>query len=276
MIFYFADAARQKARVVIVGMPLDRTSSYISGTRFGPNAARIGADNIESFSPYQHRDIAEIPVHDSGNLEFSYEKPDAPVKLIAKTTRAHYRAGKKQLAIGGEHTIAPAIISELSHSIPNLCVIQFDAHSDLRDDYLGEKWCHATAMRRVLEYIPRQRLFQIGIRSFSRPEEMNITNIFPFELLSPTKQVMHEIGSRPAYITLDLDVLDPGTLPDVQTPQPGGCSYQELVRALIQLSELNIVGCDIAEFCPCGCHPSPGSSLVAELIRELALLLDKK
>ncbi len=275
MTFYFADTQLQDAEVVIVGMPLDRTSSYIPGTRFGPDAARLGAENIESFSPYQRRDVTGIPVADTGNLEFRYEKPGSPIELIARTTRANYQAGKKQLAIGGEHTICPAIISELNCSVPKLCVIQLDAHSDLRDAYLGEKWCHATAMRRVLDYIPRERLFQAGIRSFSQAEEMELANVFPFELNSPVERILQEIGSRPAYVTLDLDVLDPGVLPDVQTPQPGGCSYQELVRTLARMAELDIVGCDIVEFCPRSDHPSPGASLVAELVRELTLLLGK-
>lgn len=273
MALYYASSEFGPASVVVVGMPLDRTSSYIPGTRLGPQAARLGTDNLESFSPYQSRDVASIPVHDAGDLEFTFETPDAPLRRIAETTRHHYDAGKRQLAIGGEHTITPAITAELSRLHPDLRVIQFDAHSDLRDDYLGERWCHATAMARVLDSIPRDRLLQLGIRAFGRREEMDLTTVYPFDVLSPVEDILTRVGASPVYLTVDVDVLDPGVMPDVQTPEPGGCSYRELVRALAGLSRLNVIGADIVEFCPRGSYPSPGASVVAELVRELALVL---
>ncbi len=275
MQFWFADSKLPDAGVAVVGVPLDRTSSHIPGTRFGPDSARIGAENIESFSPYQLRDVAGIRVHDMGNLGFTFETPQAPFDMIAKTTRANHQAGRHQLAVGGEHTVTPAIVRELSRSVPELHVIQFDAHSDLRDEYLGEKWCHATAMARVLDSIPRERLFQVGIRSFENPGEMKLQNVFPFEVLAPIRRICEQVGSRPVYLTLDVDVLDPGVLPEVQTPQPGGCSYRELAQALAQLTGLKVVGGDIVEYCPKSGCPAAGASVVAELIRELILLLGK-
>ncbi len=273
MNFYFAESNPEQATVTLVGIPLDRTSAHIPGTRFGPMSARIGAENIETFSPYQERDVADVTVHDAGDLSLEWSTPERPLDLIRDTTRANHAAGRKQLAIGGEHTITPAIVSELSRAFPDLCVIQFDAHSDLRDSYLGESWSHATAMRRVLDTIPRDRLFQLGIRSFASGAEMETPGLFRFEVLQPIEEVRNTIGRRPTYVTLDVDVLDPGTMPDVQTPQPGGCSYRELVQALAALSGLDIVGADIVEFCPRGVHPTPGASLVAELVREMILLL---
>ncbi|MEO0080348.1 MAG: agmatinase [candidate division WOR-3 bacterium] len=275
MPFYYATTGLTDARLVLVGMPLDRTSSFAPGTRFGPDFARIGADNIESFSPYQRRDIFGLPIHDSGNLAFTYETPSAPFSLITATTRNHYTAGRQQLAIGGEHTITPVIVAELSRIYPDLCVIQFDAHADLREEFLGEKLCHATAMRRVLDHIPRDRLFQLGLRSFSRPEEMVETNVFPFEVARPVSDICRVIGARPTYITLDLDVLDPGAMPDVQTPEPGGCFFPELAHSLAHLSQLNVIGGDIVEFCPRDAQPSIGASVTAELIRELILVITK-
>jgi agmatinase len=254
-------------------MPLDRTSSFIPGTRFGPDVIRMAADNIESFSPYQKRDVASARVLDAGNLDFSFETSSAPLDLIAATTGRNLAAGKKQLALGGEHTITPAIVRELARAYPDLCVVQYDAHSDLRDEFLGEKHCHATAMRRVLDVIPRERLFQLGVRSFARPAEMAEANVFPFEVLEPLSRVRAAIGSRPVYVTLDVDVLDPAAMPDVQTPQPGGCSYQELARSLAGLAGLKVVGCDLVETCPRTMQPSPGAAVAAELTRELTLLL---
>lgn len=273
MRFYFAESPPDQAEVTIVGMPLDRTSSFIPGTRFGPSMMRIGADNIESFSPYQRRDVTDCRIHDAGELTFTYPDPRAPLDLVRQTTRASYAADRRQLALGGEHTITPAIVSVLANIHPDLCVIQFDAHSDLRDEYLGEKWCHATAMSRVLDAVGRDRLFQLGIRSFSSGTEMESAGMYPFEVLAPIGEVKTAIGGRPVYVTLDLDVLDPSVLPDVQTPQPGGCDYRELVRALSALSDLNLVGADVVEFCPRNSQPSPGATVAAELVREFCLLL---
>lgn len=270
---FFANSSLPDARVVVVGMPLDRTSSYIPGTRFGPAVARLGTANIESFSPYLRRDISTIPIHDAGDLEFTFETAARPGDLIRETTRAHYEAGKKQLAVGGEHSITPFIIAELAERLPGLCVIQFDAHSDLREEFLGEPESHATAMRRVLDHIPRENLFQLGIRSFFRPDELQLPNLFPFEVLEPVKRVRDRIGNRPVYISLDIDVLDPAFMPEVQTPQPGGCSYSELVRALAGLQDLEIVGADLVEFCPRTHTATAAAATAAELVRELILLL---
>ncbi|MGB9742237.1 MAG: agmatinase [bacterium] len=273
MASFFANCEFADARVVVVGIPLDRTSSFIPGTRFGPAVGRLGTANIESFSPYLNRDISEVRVYDAGDLEFTFETPAAPGRLITAHTGKVYQQGKRQLAVGGEHSITPFIISELTRVYPGLCVIQFDAHSDLRDQFLGEPECHATAMRRVLDYIPRENLFQLGIRSFSSPEELNSQNLFPFAVQAPIERVRKSIGSRPVYITLDIDVLDPGVMPEVQTPQPGGCSYYELVHALAGLKGINCIGADLVEFCPRTFAASAGAATVAELVRELTLLL---
>jgi agmatinase len=273
MAFYYATAGAPDPRVVIVGMPLDRTSSFIPGTRFGPDICRMGADNIELFSPYQNRVVPERVIHDVGNLEFTYNPPTAPLELIAATTRASYAAGRRQLALGGEHTITAFIVRELVSFYADLCVVQYDAHSDLRDEFLGEPICHATAMRRVLDFVPRERLHQLGVRSFADPSEMKQPTLHPFEVLSPTAEVRRAIGKRPVYITLDADVLDPGAMPDVQTPQPGGCTYRDLALSLAAFSDLNVVGCDLVEVCPRTMQPSIGASTAAELVRELALLL---
>ena len=273
MVIYYATAGASDARVIVVGMPLDRTSSFVPGARFGPDIIRMAADNIEPFSPYQKRNIADIKTHDAGNLEFTYEAADAPLKLISAATAKNVARGARQLAIGGEHTITPPIVAELAKSFPDLCVVQYDAHSDLRQDFLGERVCHATAMARVLDVIPRERLFQLGIRSFSQAAEMSEPNLFPFEVLAPTKEVRSAIGGRPVYVTLDIDVLDPGAMPDVQTPEPGGCSYRDLALSLAGLAGLRVVGCDLVEVCPRTMQPSAGAATAAELTRELCLLL---
>ena len=276
MKFDFAVSPLHEARVAIVGLPLDRSSSFIPGTRFGPDAARIGSANIESFSPYLKRDAAELAICDDGNVGLSFATPQTPLDEIRGAVGGHYDAGRKLISVGGEHTVTPAVISELAGRYPDLCVIQFDAHSDLRGDFLGEKWAHATAIARTLDYVPRANVFQLGIRSFWRGEEMEQAGVFPFDVLAPMPTVCAEIGTRPIYVTLDVDVLDPSVLPDVQTPQPGGVGYRELVSALAELSGRNVIGADVVEFCPRGPHPSAGAPLVAELVRELAIILGQQ
>jgi agmatinase len=273
MSFYYTTSAAADAQVVIVGVPLDRTSSFVPGSRLGPDTVRLAADNIESFSPYQKRDVSSVRVHDAGNVGLTFGTPRTPFEQIAAATRANSAAGRSQLALGGEHTITPAIVAELARAHPDLCVIQYDAHSDLREDFLGERDCHATAMRRVLDRVPRERLFQLGIRSFSHAREMTEPNLFPFEVLEPVERVRAAIGSRPVYVTLDVDVLDPGVMPDVQTPQPGGCTYRDLARSLAALAGLAIAGADLVEVCPRTMQPSAGACVAAELVRELCLLL---
>jgi agmatinase len=273
MAFYYATAGASDARIVVVGMPFDRTSSFIPGARFGPDIIRIAADNIESFSPYQKRDISAVGAYDAGNVEFAYATAKAPLEQIAATTAGNLARGMKQLALGGEHTITPSIVTELTKEFPDMCVVQYDAHSDLRQEFLGERICHATAMARVLDVIPRDRLFQLGIRSFSDAKEMSQQNLYPFEVLAPVKQVRAAIGSRPVYVTLDTDVLDPGAMPDVQTPEPGGCTYRDLAFSLAGLAGLKVVGCDLVEVCPRATQPSAGAATAAELVRELCLLL---
>jgi agmatinase len=273
MAFYYATAGASDAQIFIVGMQLDRTSSFVPGARFGPDVTRMAADNIESFSPYQKRDISTVSIHDAGNIEFTYATANSPLELIAATTAGNLTRGVRQLALGGEHTITPPIVAELARKLPDLCVIQYDAHSDLRQEFLGERTCHATAMARVLDVVPRDRLFQLGIRSFSQPEEISVQNMFAFDVLAPIGQVRAAIGGRPVYVTLDIDVLDPGAMPDVQTPEPGGCSYRDLALSLAGLAGLKIVGCDLVEVCPRTMQPSAGAATAAELVRELCLLL---
>jgi agmatinase len=276
MSFYYAAADRASARVVILGIPLDRTVSHVPGTRFGPDAARLGADNIESFSPYQRRDVSTVPVHDAGNLALGFAAAERPFEQIADAARPFTTGPARLLAIGGEHSITPPIVAEFSRARPDLCVVQLDAHSDLRAEFQGDRRSHATAIRRVLEHVPRERVFQLGIRSFSAPAEMAEPNLHPFEVLGPAHRVVETIGGRPVYLTLDTDVLDPSVLPDVGTPQPGGIGYRELVDTIALFARLRVVGADIVEFCPRGSQPSPGASVVAELIRELALLLGRE
>ncbi len=268
MKLYYANADLKRARIAVMGLPFDRTSSFIPGSRFGPQFIRQSSDNIEDYSLYHKKSLSGLPICDLGDHVFDFSNP---LKGIEKDVLRIYRLGKKGIFLGGEHTVTLGIVRALSKIYKDLCVIQFDAHADLRDDFQGEKICHATVMKRVIEIIGRQRLFQLGIRSGLRDEIDKSRNLYRWTVLEYAGKVKKAIGRRPVFLSVDVDVLDPGVLPGVATPEPGGISYNELVRSLLKLKDLNLVGADIVEYNPLAAAPFPSGSVVAGLLRELIL-----
>ncbi len=270
MSLYFAKSSYQKSEVVILGIPLDRTSSFIPGTRFAPAQIRTAFDNVESFSPYQNRDLTSINIYDTGDIVFSLIDTKSAMNQIKKEIRKHLKNQKKILSIGGEHTITVPIVQIFKEFYPKLKVIQFDAHADLRNEYLGEKFCHATAMRRVSEIVGENNLNQLGIRSMTK-EESN-TKMYRFNIEKHIKKIKKNIANKPVYLTLDIDVLDIGTMPAVATPEPGGCSFVELVSTLVKLNGCQIVGADLVEYNPLSNPYLAYTSTASVLIREMLLL----
>ncbi|MBS4016229.1 MAG: agmatinase [Candidatus Latescibacteria bacterium] len=273
MIFDFANAKLKKAQTVILGIPFDRSSSYVPGNRFGASFARIGSCNVESYSPYFNQDLSNYKIHDAGDLALPYSSVIKTFRQIQKTVRKYTKLGKHILSIGGEHTVTIPIVKELVTHYPELRIIQFDAHSDTRDQLLGDKYSHATVIKRISEFIPADRIYQLGLRSITRPVENQ--NQYLFSVLKYLDQVKNRIGHHPCYLTLDIDVLDCGIFPAVQTPVPNGISYQELFASIVKLSELDMVGCDIVEYNPTTSANLTYASVVAEIIRELILMMNQ-
>ncbi|MDH5684536.1 MAG: agmatinase [candidate division WOR-3 bacterium] len=274
MVFYFATKNYQPADIIIWGIPFDRTSSFIPGSRFAPSQIRIASENVESYSPYQKQDLESVKIHDAGDIIFSSSDTDSCCKKIETEMKRHLAKGKKIFAIGGEHTITIPLVHAYQELFPRLRVIQFDAHADLRDEYLGEKLCHATAMRRVAEIVGIENLFQIGIRSMTKEEARNKMNLF--EIGQHLDKVKRAIGNHPTYITLDIDVLDSGVMPAVATPEPGGVSFRDLVQGLSKLAGGKIVGADLVEYNPLAAPGLAYASTAAVLVREMLLLLAKE
>ena len=270
MSLYFAKSSYQKAEVVILGIPFDRTSSFIPGSRFAPSQIRTAFDNVESYSPYQNRDLSSAKIHDTGDIVFSSIDTKSAMNQIKKEIAKHLTCRKKILSIGGEHTITVPIVQIFKEHYPKLKVIQFDAHADLRNEYLGEKLCHATAMRRVSEIVGANNLYQLGIRSMTKDESN--TKMYPFNIEKHIPRVKKQLGKTPVYLTLDIDVLEIGTMPAVATPEPGGCSFAELVSALVKLSGCQIVGADLVEYNPLSVASLAYASTAAVLLREMLLL----
>lgn len=270
--FLSAHQTYSRSPLIILGCPYDGTSSFRPGSRFAPNSIRKASRALETYSPSLEADLQSLNICDLGDLEFSYEEKTKILESIQKVARKLLADNKKFIFLGGEHLITFPLIQEIHRVYPSLVVIQFDAHADLREEYLGEKYSHATVMRRVLDIVGMGNLYQFGIRSGTREE---------FQLMEKIKKlslwdmggVVEELGDRPVYITVDLDILDPCVFPGTGTPEPGGWSFQELASHLEKLKDLNLVGCDLVELSPD--YDSSGiSSLVgAKIVRELLLML---
>jgi agmatinase len=267
MKLYYANSTKADAEVIVLGLPYDRTSSFIPGSRFGPQYIRQCAENIEDYSPYQKKSLSDLQIYDLGDIEFYGEdwlgQIEEEVAKIIDGVRL-------PIFLGGEHTITPPIIRAMEKKHRSFTLVQFDAHCDLRDEYLGEKNCHATAMRRAIEVLGADRVFQFGIRSGTREEFESGKNLYRFEVLKPLSQVIDEI-KEPVHISIDIDVLDPSAMPAVSTPEPGGISYRELIDSILLLKNKKVIGADIVEYNPLAASPYASGSTAAEVLRELIL-----
>jgi len=271
--FLSANASFEESNVVILGCPYDGSASFRPGARFGPAAIRKASWGIETFSPYFQRDLSQYSIHDMGDLELPLGEKKISLGLIRKALRKILSRKKFPILLGGDHLITLPIIEEILPITPQLHLLQIDAHTDLRDDYLGESLCHSTVMKKVVDLLDGDRLFQIGIRSGTEEEfklarkMRSIVSLDPGSLSSMIKR----LRNQPVYITLDLDVIDPSLLSGVGTPEPGGFSFKELISLLKKLQSLHVIGFDMVELTP-DYDPTQISSVTASVIlREMIL-----
>ena len=273
------EADYNEAETVLFGAPFDSTTSYRPGTRFGSSAIRRESYGIESYSPYQDKDLYDGAVMDSGDLELCFGDTKQALDAIQERTEQILSDGKRPFLLGGEHLVTLGTVRAVAKYYPEVSIIHFDAHADLREEYLNVKLSHACVLRRCWELIGDGRIFQFGIRSGDREEfrwgkEHVKTKMFGFEGL---ETVLEQLKGRPVYFTLDLDVLDPSVFPGTGTPEPGGVSFEQLRRAaLLVCKTANIVGCDVNELSP-HYDPSGISTAVAcKIVREMLLAFQKK
>lgn len=269
-----------EANVIILSVPLDHSGSFRPGTRFAPSAIRDASFALEEYSLHSDRNILDIPFFDWGELELPPGDLSNSLELIEDVTSKILNDNKSPVIIGGEHLITYPVIKALKKKFEELVVFDIDAHFDLRDSYSGMTYSHATVMRRVIEVIGVQNLYQFGIRSGAKEEkDFSIkNNIRPLSGMG-FEEALLKVDGRPVYISLDIDVVDPAFAPGVGTPEPGGPSSRELLDALSGLrtqdSRLNIVGFDLVEVSPPYDPSSITSILAAKLIIEILLLMDK-
>ena len=276
--FIACDSEYEDSSIVLFGAGFDGTTSFRPGTRFAPSAIRNESFGIETYSPYQDKDMADYKFFDSGDLELPFGSVSRTLADISVRTSAILSDGKIPFMIGGEHLVTFGSVMAVKDEYEDLYIIHFDAHADLRDDYLGQKLSHACVLRRCHELVGDGHIFQFGIRSGDREEfvfadEHTYMNKFNFENLEKTVQ---DLKGKNVYFTLDLDVLDPSVFPGTGTPEAGGVSFEELRKAVtLVCSELNIVGCDVNELSPVYDQTGVSTAVACKIIREMLLALSK-
>ncbi len=256
--------------VILLGMPYDCTCSNRPGTRFAPQQIRVESVGIETYSPYFDFDITDIRFHDAGDLEFPFGNAKKMLEIVEDNTDCVYKDGKKILGIGGEHLVTLGEIKAIKKYFKNLAVIQFDAHTDLRKEYLGEELTHSGVMFKIGELIGFENIAQIGIRSGEK-EEFRL-----MEKYSTHKKYFGELDKfkdKNIFITIDLDVLDPSLMSGVGTPEAGGMNYIELIGWLKYLKNFNIIGADIMELAPDIDITKVSTATACKLIREVLTIL---
>lgn len=274
--FIACDSDYESANTVIFGAPFDSTTSYRPGTRFGSSAIRSESFGIETYSPYQDRDLLDYSIFDAGDPELCIGSVETALQQIEDIAAEILADGKRPVMLGGEHSVTLGAARAVYKKYKDLYIIQFDAHADLRDDYLGVKNSHACVMRRCYEMVGDGHIYQFGIRSGER-EEFRFadkhTKMNKFNLDGIDKAVK-ELAGKNVYLTIDMDVLDPSVFPGTGTPEHGGVQFMELLEAVFKLKGLNIVAADINELSP---HYDPSgisTAAACKLLREILLMLE--
>ena len=269
---------RASARVVLFGAPYDSTTSFRPGTRFGPAAIRSESFGIETYSPLQDRDLEDFPFFDAGDLELPFGAPDRALEMIEAQAEEILAAGKIPFLLGGEHLVTLGAVRAVAKRYPDLHVIHFDAHADLRADYLGVQLSHACVMRRCHDLLGDGRIFQFGIRSGTREEFAFMRDghvvTEPFSDATLPQVVESLPPDAPVYLTVDMDVLDPSAFPGTGTPEAGGFTYRQLVSDVVRIcGQLNVVGLDNVELAPTLDPTGRSTALACTFLRESLLAL---
>ncbi|MCQ2114222.1 MAG: agmatinase [Bacteroidaceae bacterium] len=277
--FIGCDADYDDSRIVIFGAPFDSTASYRPGARFGSAAIRHESYGLETYSPYLDRDLEDISVFDSGDIELPMGSSEMALDAISERTAEILKDGKLPFMLGGEHLVTLGTFREVYKKYPEVQIFHFDAHTDLRDNYLGVSLSHACVMRRCHDIVGDGQIHQFGIRSGERAEwtfaREGHTNLHPFTLDDVNSVIKSIAPGTPVYLTVDLDILDPSVFPGTGTPEAGGVTFEELRKALICVCRrLNVVGCDVTELAPTLDASGVSTAVACKIIRELLLALN--
>ena len=275
--FIGCDAEYTDADTVLFGAPYDSTTSNRPGTRFASRAIRAESWGLETYSPYQDRDLDDCKVFDSGDLELPFGDSAAALADIRERAAAILADGKRPFLVGGEHLVTLGAVEATARVYPDLHMVHFDAHADLRDDYLGVRLSHACVIRRCWEHLGDGRIFQFGIRSGDRTEfawamQGHVKMVrFDFAGLEDT---LANLSGKPVYLTVDLDVLDPSEFPGTGTPEAGGVRFPALLDAMLHVCRAtNVVACDVTELAPNYDPSGVSTAVAAKIVREMLICL---
>lgn len=273
------DNSFEEADAVLFGVPFDGTTSFKPGARFAPSAMREDSWGLESYSPYLNKDLEDLKLFDYGNLELPFGDKKKALRMIQEHVNQIIEANKIPIMIGGEHLVSLAPVKALSKKYDDLHIIHFDAHTDLREDYLGESLSHATVLRRIYDQVGDGKLNQFCIRSglkeeFEWAKKHSHLEKFTYNTL---ESCVRRLKDKAVYITIDLDVLDPSVFPGTGTPEPGGISFHDMMNIIQTLSKLeNVVGMDVVELSPKFDASGVSTAVACKTLRELVLATIKR
>ena len=277
--FIGCESSFEEASIVLYGAPFDSTTSFRPGARFGPAAMRHESFGLETYSPYQDRDLMDISVFDSGDLELCFGSSEMALSDIQKRAEEILEADKFPLLLGGEHLVTLAAVRAVAAKYPDLHIIHFDAHADLRDDYLGARLSHACVLRRCHDLLGDGRIHQFCIRSGEREEFRFAAQHTDFHPLSfdGLEETVRELKEKnvPVYFTIDLDCLDPAAFPGTGTPEAGGVTFLELLEAIRMVAQANVVGAEVNELAPMLDASGVSTATACKVLRELLLAIAK-
>lgn len=260
----------EASSIVMLGLPFDGTVSYRSGSRFAPEQIRLASWGLEEYSPHFDKTLEEVNFHDAGDLEFPLGNTYKTLDVIEQNVEDIYRDGKRVFGIGGEHLVTLPEIKAVSKFYDNLAIIHFDAHTDLREEYLGEEMSHSAVIRHASKIVGPQNIKQIGIRSGMKEEWEFMKK---YNTLCHKYSDLDELRGKNIFVTVDLDVLDPSVMPGTGTPEAGGLEFNELAGWFEYLKNFNIIGADVVELAPDYDASGVSTAVATKVIRELLMVM---
>ncbi len=260
----------QSSDIVMLGLPFDGTVSYRSGSRFAPEQIRLASWGLEDYSPRFNKHLQDVNFHDAGDLEFPLGNTYKSLDIIEQNVEDIYKDGKRFFGIGGEHLVTLPEIKAVSKFHKDLAIVHFDAHTDLREEYLGEEMSHSAVIRHASKIVGPENIKQIGIRSGMKEEwdfmHKHGTLINEFSGLDVLK-------SKKVFVTVDLDVLDPSVMSGTGTPEAGGFTFNQLMDWFEYLRDFDIVGADVVELAPDYDASGVSTAVATKVIRELLMIM---
>lgn len=258
------------ADIVMLGLPFDGTVSYRPGSRFAPEQIRLASWGLEEYSPKFDKFLEDVNFHDAGDLEFPLGNTYKSLDTIRQNVEDIYKDGKRVFGIGGEHLVTLPEIEAVSKFYKDLAIVHFDAHTDLREEYLGEEMSHSAVIRHASKIIGAENIKQIGIRSGMKEEWKFMKK---YNTLAHKYTDLDALKGKKIFVTVDLDVLDTSIMPGTGTPEVGGLQFNELVGWFEYLRDFDIVGADVVELAPDYDASGASTAVATKVIRELLMIM---